>query len=265
MLSNRSLQPQQNKMNLLRHRLLALSISIIAFAIASCSLPKGDTPINALLITGGCCHDYDFQKLELTTGISKFAEVDWTIVHEGGDGRDYQSKLFENPYWAAEFDVVVHNQCFANTKDTEYISKIVSGHKQGVSAVVIHCAMHTYRATEENLWREFLGVTTKHHDHQSHYPVTITEPNHPIMRGFPQDWVSPMDELYIIDKLWPNATTLGTGVSEETGRAHPVFWTNQYGKARVFGTTFGHTNETIANPQFQEIVSRGLQWAAGRL
>ena len=111
MLSNRSLQPQQNKMNLLRHRLLALSISIIAFAIASCSLARGDTPINALLITGGCCHDYDFQKLELTTGISKFAEVDWTIVHEGGDGRDYQSKLFENPYWAAEFDVVVHNQC----------------------------------------------------------------------------------------------------------------------------------------------------------
>ena len=85
------------------------------------------------------------------------------------------------------------------------------------------------------------------------------------MEGFPKDWVSPMDELYIIDKLWPNATTLGTGVSEETGKTHPVFWTNQYGEARVFGTTFGHTNETIANPQFQELVGRGLQWAAGRL
>ena len=201
----------------------------------------------------------------MTTGISKFAEVDWTIVHEGGDARDFQSKLFESPNWAAEYDVVVHNQCFANTKNAEYISKIVSGHKQGVSAVVIHCAMHTYRATEENLWREFLGVTTKRYDHQSHYPVTITEPNHPIMEGFPQGWISPLDELYIIDKLWPNATTLSTGVSEETGKAHPVFWTNQYGEARVFGTTFGHTNKMISNPQFQRIVGRGLQWAAGRL
>ena len=103
-------------MNLFDHRLLALLISIITFAVAGCSLLKGEIPINALLITGGCCHDYNFQKRELTTGISKFAEVDWTIVHEGGDARDFQSKLFESPNWAAEYDVVVHNQCLANTK-----------------------------------------------------------------------------------------------------------------------------------------------------
>ena len=77
---NWSKQPKQNKMNLPGHHLISLTISIIAFALASCSLPKGETPINALLITGGCCHDYDFQKQELTTGISKFAEVDWTIA-----------------------------------------------------------------------------------------------------------------------------------------------------------------------------------------
>jgi hypothetical protein len=202
-----------------RHRLLATSASIIALALAGCSLPKGETTVKALLITGGCCHDYDFQKQVLTTGISEFVEVDWTIVHEGGDAKDYQSKLYDNPHWAAEYDVVVHNQCFANTDDTDYISKIVTAHKQGVSAVVIHCAMHTYRAAEEDLWREFLGVTTRRHDHQSRYPVTVTEANHPIMMGFPNDWVSPMDELYIIEKLWPSATSLGTGRSEETGES----------------------------------------------
>ncbi len=125
--------------------------------------------------------------------------------------------------------------------------------------------MHTYRDAEVDDWREFLGVTTRRHDHQSRYPVTVTAPNHPIMEDFPTDWVSPMDELYIIEKLWPNAKALATGTSEETKDTHPVFWTNEYGKARVFGTTFGHTNDTIADPQFQEIVSRGLLWAAGRL
>ncbi len=241
------------------------TLAVAALFLAGCAQTEPDAPLNALLITGGCCHDYDYQKQELTTGIDQHADVSWSIVHEGGDSKDFQSKLFNNPNWAAEYDVVVHNQCFANTQDPAYIAKIVDAHKQGVPAVVIHCAMHTYRAAEVDDWREFLGVTTRRHDHQSNYPVTVTQSDHPIMQDFPSDWVSPMDELYIIDKLWPNAEALATGTSEETGKSHPVFWVNEYGDARVFGTTFGHTNETIANPQFQEIVSRGMLWAAGRL
>jgi len=246
-------------------RLPTITLALIALLLSSCAKKVDESPLSALLITGGCCHDYDFQKRVLTNGIAEHAPVSWTIVHEGGDSKDFQSKLFNNPDWAENYDVVVHNQCFADTKDPGYISKIVSAHKQGAPAVVIHCAMHTYRAAEVDDWREFLGVTTRKHDHQSHYPVTVVEPKHPIMKDFPSDWVSPMDELYIIEKLWPNAKSLATGTSEETGKAHPVFWVNEYGKSRVFGTTFGHTNDTIADPQFQEIVSRGLLWAAGRL
>ena len=41
-------------------------------------------PIKALLVTGGCCHDYERQKLILTQGISARADVEWTIVHQGG-------------------------------------------------------------------------------------------------------------------------------------------------------------------------------------
>lgn len=242
-----------------------LLLSLIPLLTVGCGTKNDNSPISALLITGGCCHDYDFQKQALTSGISQHAPVEWTVVQEGGESKDFQSKLYSNPDWAKEYDVVVHNECFANTDDPSYISKIVDAHKEGVPAVVIHCAMHTYRAAEVDDWREFLGVTTRRHDHQSHYPVSVTNPDHPIMEDFPSDWVSPKDELYIIEKLWPNAQSLATGTSEETGKTHPVFWTNQYGNARVFGTTFGHTNETIANPQFQEIVSRGLLWATGRL
>jgi len=44
-----------------------------------------------------------------------------------------------------------------------------------------------------------------------------------------------------------------------------VIWTNQYGKARVFGTTYGHSDETFRDPVFLDYVARGLLWAAGRL
>lgn len=240
-------------------------ISLAMLLLVGCGKAPETGPINALLITGGCCHDYDFQKKTLTGALSERAPIKWSIVHEGGESKDFKSKLFNNPNWADEYDVVVHNECYANVSDPEYISKIVNGHKAGTPAVVIHCAMHTYREAEVDDWREFLGVTTRKHDHQSHYPTTIVDADHPIIGDFPTNWVSPMDELYIIDKLWPNAKALATGMSEETGKSHPVFWTNQYGEARVFGTTFGHTNETIANADFQDIVARGILWATGRL
>ncbi|MGY8694536.1 MAG: ThuA domain-containing protein [Verrucomicrobiia bacterium] len=183
-----------------------VSISLLALAtliFSGCVKNDIDTPIHALLITGGCCHDYDFQKQTLTTALSQRAPIQWTIVHEGGDSKDFQSKLFNDPNWSSDYDVVVHNECYANTAEPAYISKVVSAHKAGTPAIVIHCAMHTYRAAEVDDWREFLGVTTRRHDHQSHYPTTVVDASHPIIGDFPTNWVSPMDELYIIENSGP--------------------------------------------------------------
>jgi uncharacterized protein len=130
---------------------------------------------------------------------------------------------------------------------------------------VIHCAMHTYRGTDIDDWREFLGVTSRRHDHQSNYKIDVVEKNHPIMSGFPVDHVSAKDELYVIEKIWPNTTVLATSTSEQDGSKQPVYWTNQYGKARVFGTTYGHSTETFEDRVFLNAVVRGTQWAAGRL
>ena len=62
-----------------------------------------------------------------------------------------------------------------------------------------------------------------------------------------------------------NAKALATSVSEKDGKTHPVAWINQYGKARVFGTTYGHSDDTFGDPVFLEYLSRGVLWAAGRL
>jgi type 1 glutamine amidotransferase len=43
-----------------------------------------------------------------------------------------------------------------------------------------------------------------------------------------------------------------------------VYWTNQYGKARVFGTTYGHSKETFSDEVFLETVVNGIRWAASR-
>ena len=243
------------------HRIFAFVLLSALFA-SGAEAPK---PLRALLITGGCCHNYPLQATQLTNAVAKLATVEWTIVNDGGSGTQAQIALYDNPDWAKGFDVVVHNECFADTTNHAYIEKITSAHKAGVPAVVIHCAMHTYRATDIDDWREFLGVTSRRHDHQSRYPVKLVEPEHPILKGMPADWVTPMDELYVIEKLWPNSKALATSVSEQDGKTYPVVWTGQYGKARIFGTTYGHSDDTWRDPVFLNCVARGVLWAAGRL
>ena len=247
------------------HRItFALLTSLLCSALMPLHAADSGKPLRALLITGGCCHNYTFQSQALTNAVAKHAQVEWKIVNAGGNGTRAEIPLYDDPNWAKDFDVVVHNECFADTKSPDYMRKITSVHKAGTPAVVIHCAMHTYRSAEIDDWREFLGVTSRRHDHQSNYPVKKAT-DHPILKGVPDNWVTAKDELYIIEKLWPNAKALATSKSELDGKDYPVAWINHYGKARVFGTTYGHSDDTFSDPAFLELVSRGLLWSAGRL
>lgn len=219
-------------------------------------------PIQVLLITGGCCHNYPFQSGQLTNAVAKRADVRFTVVNEGGTGTRAQIGLYDNPEWAKPYDVVVHNECFADTADIDYIRKITSAHKAGKPAVVVHCAMHTYRATSFDDWRDFLGVTSRHHEHQSRYPVHVMDRKHPAMVGIPEKWVTAMDELYVIERMAAGARALATSRSEKTGIDHPVAWENNYHGTRVFGTTYGHSDDTFRDPVFLEMLARGIVWAA---
>ena len=220
--------------------------------------------LRALLVTGGCCHDYATQTKLLIAGVQTYADVDWTVVNEGGSGTQAQLSFYDNPDWAKPYDVVVHNECFADTADPTYLRKITAPHKAGKPAVVIHCAIHTYRAAQVDHWREFLGVTSHRHEHESEYLVQRVVPDHPALRGFPDKWVTPRDELYVIEKLWPAARALAVSVSEKDNKVHPVIWENDYDGTRVFGTTLGHGNATWQDPVFVTLLARGLLWAAGR-
>jgi type 1 glutamine amidotransferase len=240
-------------------------LSVVLLLSAAPARGADPEPLKLLLVTGGCCHDYPFQALAMREAFKEAGvSVQWTVVNEGGKGTRAMIDLYDNPEWAEGFDVVIHNECFADTDDADYIRKITKPHAAGANAVVIHCAMHTYRSAKIDDWRELLGVTSRRHEHQSRYGVDVTSTDHPIMAGFPSDYRSAMDELYIIEKVWPNTEVLATSTSEKTGEKQPVFWTNRYGKGRVFGTTYGHSEETFRDPVFLRTLVRGTLWAADR-
>ncbi len=220
-------------------------------------------PIKALLVTGGCCHDYPKQKLILTAGIGERANVEFDVVHEGGTSRNHKVSIYEKEGWAKGYDVVVHNECFGAVKDDAFIEGIAKAHADGVPGVAIHCSMHSYRNAKTDEWRKFLGVSS--YNHGPHKPIKITnlKKEHPVMKGFPEEWTTPKGELYNIAKVWENCTPLAEG--EIPGKKNICVWVNQYGKARVFGTTIGHHNETMLEDTYLDLVTRGLLWACGKL
>ena len=224
----------------------------------------GQPRINALIVSGGCCHDYALQGRLLMDAVGRVLPVDWTLVVQGGRGTRGSMPVYSRPDWSKGFDIVIHNECLADVDDPQYIRNITAGHRGGPPAVVIHCAMHSYRAATIDDWREFLGVTSRQHTKPFAIPVKIAAKDHPAMKGFKEDWVTPIDELYVIEKVWPTTTALATAISPEDKKEYPLAWAGEYAGTRVFGTTLGHGNETWADPVFQDLLTRGVKWALKR-
>jgi len=220
--------------------------------------------VRALLICGGCCHDYDSQKGLIKKGLEQHAHIEVTVVHQGGTGTSAEIELYKNPKWADDFDVILHDECFSDDKDPAWLARILAPHRAGKPAVMIHCAMHCYRVGNDD-WFELCGVTSR--GHGPHYPheVRNVRADHEIMKGFGAAWANPAGELYRIEKFWPTATALGTAKDRENGQDQVCVWTNDYRGTRVFGTTLGHHNETVEDPAFVRMLTRGTLWAAGKL
>ena len=234
-------------------------------------------PLHALLITGGCCHDYNRQKVIISEGVSARANVLWTLVQEGGTGtrrENIKDSVYAKPEWAEGFDIVVHNECFADDADPEFIERVLAPHRGGTPAIVIHCTMHTFRALKTDAFRQFLGVTSTHHGPQHPLDVNNLLPSHPIMQSFPGNWTTGNEELYAIDKIWPTTRALAqapdktknaAGTWIDTAKQNTVIWINTYGKGRVFGTTLAHNNKTMSDPVYLDLLTRGLLWACDKL
>lgn len=256
---------------------ILLAFSILVGALANTSAAESPKPLRALYITGGCCHDYTKQKAIIPEGVSARANVEWTVVQEGGTGnnrKEIEKSIYQNPDWAKGYDIVVHNECFANDTDPEYIERVLAPHRNGTPAIVVHCTMHTFRALKTDVFREFLGVTSTHHGPQHPLDVKNLKAEHPIMKGFPSLWTTGNEELYAIDKLWPNTIALAqapdkrkdaTGAWVDTPKQNTVIWVNTYGKCRVFGTTLAHSNATMSDPVYLDLFARGLLWACDKL
>ena len=265
--------------------------SLIALALLAgltTSLSAEQKPLRVLVVAGGCCHDYANQKEFLKKGIEARVNATVEVAYDPTKSTKPLFELFKNPDWGKNYDVVVHDECAADITDQAYVANIVNAHKNGLPAVNLHCAMHSYRwgnyrepvkAGDDNAsWYEMLGLQSTGHGPQQPIAITFTDKSHPITTGL-ADWTTINEELYNNVQVL-GAKTLATGLQkipekkDKKGKVIPaseanaiVAWTNEFGpkKTRIFSTTIGHNNATVEDARYLDLVARAVLWSAGKL
>jgi Trehalose utilisation len=277
------------------------ALLIFASAIAARAADSSaDRPIRALLVIGGGSHDYGKQKDIIVAGISARANVEWKVAYDPVGSNMHANPVYANPDWAAGYDVIVHDESCGKVTDLALVRRIIKPHRDGLPAVMLHSAMHCFRTEgwpkEVTPWFELTGLQTTGHGPQFPIAVHFTDMKNPISAGF-QDWTTIHEELYnnAAGKLLPTALELARGKQkvpvrpakaksgqsgkEPAGEEKPkdadakeklednvVVWTNLYNeKTRVFATTLGHNNETVADPRYLDLITRGLLWSVDKL
>jgi trehalose utilization protein len=257
-----------------------------ALVIASLGLPAmaadSPAPLRVLLITGGCCHDYAKQKDILKAELEKRANVVVDQIHTDDKSTKPPLAILGNPEYAKGYDLVIHDECAADIKDPAIVEGVLKPHRDGIPGVNLHCAMHCYRVgnpgtpqkagTPEALWFEYLGIQSSAHGAQLPIEITYVAKDNPIAKGL-SDWKTINEELYNNIQVFPTATPLAKGkqISKQKDGTdkeseYVVAWTNTYnGKTRVFNTTIGHNNETVADARYMDLVTHGVLWACDKL
>lgn len=239
--------------------------------------------MRALLITGGCCHDYANQKEILKKGLEARINIVVDQIHSDDKSTRPPLSFLGKPDYAKGYDLVIHDECGSDISDPPTVEGVLAPHRAGVPGVNLHCAMHSYRignpnepaapGTPHGFWFEYLGLQSSGHGPQQPISITFTNQQNSVLKGL-AEWTTVNEELYNNIQVLTSATPLAWGKQSfksrdgaERTNNFVVVWTNLYGpeKTRVFSTTIGHNNATVEDSRYLDLVARGVLWATSKM
>jgi uncharacterized protein len=150
----------------------------------------------------------------------------------------------------------------------------------GTGLVVIHWAEAAFDTPAEVYWPEYEMMTGGGwrgnkgyggHGPQLQYKVKIIDHEHPITKGFPNEFLHTKDELYHHQLILDGDTVLATAFDDTIGgtrysaegKDEPQIWVRQYGKGRVYTNSLAHGPDQMRlSPGYLSLIQRGTEWAA---
>jgi len=187
----------------------------------------------------------------------RFAQLD-PVLRPRGVEMTYTERMEDiDPDVLAKYDVLA---VYANIADlsTGQEAAILDFVRGGKGLVPLHCASWCFGRSPA--WIDLVGAQFQKHGAGEFRTVNVA-PDHPVMKGFGgfESW----DETYVHTKHNPRGRTV---LEERVEGDHrePWTWVRQEGMGRVFYTAWGHDQRTWGHPGFQNLVERGIRFAAGR-
>ena len=219
----------------------------------------------------------------------------WELTVMTGD-HESQIKKLHAPDYGKQFDAIVYNFCFAGSRDTEAAANLIAQTREnGVPALLIHCAMHSWwptfksgtpgslgpdyqgkgkadaklvtewRLTHDErpfpVWGDFTGVASTTHGPSQ--PITMHRVGkHAATSRFPKKFLTGNTELYnnlyTLDEVVP----LIRGV--QGNETAIVMWACPQGKAEVIGLTVGHDVNDWTQKPYQDLLVDSVNYLAAK-
>ncbi len=272
-------------------RLIILFILVLSF---SCSSSKNSSDkIKILIIDGFSNHDWQATTQTLQTILKKdnsfIVEVstvpkkstsEWKIwkplfmdydviiqtTNDYGNGGEWPiaAKLSFEKYITNGGGLLVYHSANNAFRDwTEYNNMIGLGwrHKNFGKAVIIEDGKPVIIAKGD-------GENT---GHGQRFDALVTRiDNHPIHNGLPKQWLAADIEVYRYARgPATNMSVLSYGKDAQTGLNFPIEWVVEYGKGRVYNSTYGHYWHGLKSVPagmrcvaFQTLFLRAVKWLA---
>ena len=150
---------------------------------------------------------------------------------------------------------------------TDFMSFIKDDGKGFIGA---HSAIDTFYS-----WPEYGEMTGGYFDQHPwgvfNAPVIVEDPEFPAMKGFKKTFTIndeiyqaktySRDKLRVLARLDPDKIDLKNPRVHRTDRDFAVAWVKEYGKGRVFYSTFGHRPEVWDMPEVQKMYFEAIKWA----
>lgn len=222
-------------------------------------------PVKLLIITGDHGHDWQGTTKLFQEFLPRDGKIDVDVTTT--PAKDL------NPENLSKYDVLLLNyKQNKPTDDTKWsdanMNALIDAVRGGKGLVVFHFASSAF--PDDDKYEELIaGGWRKQGFHGPMHVFTVksTDVDHPITRGLPKSFEHTIDELYSNSKMMPGNVVLATAYCDPdkprgTGKDEPIVWVNQFGKGRVYNNALGHDPNAMTNPNFQELMRRGILWAA---
>src|SRR5881392_3910380 len=89
----------------------AFSLTLVLAALHGSTHAADQKPLKALLITGGCCHEYGKQKDILKNGLESRINIVIDQIHTDDKSTKPPLEILGKADYAKGYDIVIHDEC----------------------------------------------------------------------------------------------------------------------------------------------------------